>query len=180
VATTLTPPPHLCEYARTTIACTAARMVGRHGYTSQDREDIEQDLSCDLLQRLQRFDPARGPRNAFIARRVEAAASNLIRARKVAKRRVTFEAHASLAGDAPASEPKALSDLLVDTAQADERCRENLRTDVAAALAALPADLRRLALALQHGSLCHVVRSAGMSRRQPIRVVFTRCGLAPT
>lgn len=174
---------YICEYARTTIACTAARMVGRHGYTDQDREDIEQDLACDLLQRLRRFDPAKGPRNAFIARRVEAAASNLIRAKKVGKRSAVFERDAFDADEAEGCAPRIAQ--IPDQAQTEMARRDELRADVATAVAALPDDLRDIASELQHDTHRVVARRHGISRRQlyhcieAIREVFTRCGLAP-
>jgi RNA polymerase sigma-70 factor (ECF subfamily) len=158
-------------------------MVGRHGYTEQDREDIEQDLACDLLRRLRRFDPAKGSRNAFIARRVEAAASNLIRARKVGKRSAVFERDVFGEDVDEGGAPRI--ELMIDAAQAETARLDELRDDVATAIAVLPANLRSIAVGLQNDTHRVVARRHGISRRQlyhgiaAIRNVFTRCGLAP-
>jgi len=174
---------YLCEYARTTISCTAARMVGRHGYTEQDREDIEQDLACDLLRRLRRFDPAKGSGTPS-----SPAASK--------RRRPTSSAPARSGSAAPCSSAMSSArtstkgarrriELMIDAAQAETVRLDELRDDVATAIAVLPANLRSIAVGLQSDTHRVVARRHGISRRQlyhgidAIRDVFTRCGLAP-
>ncbi len=174
---------YLCDYARTTISCTARRLVGRHGFQPQDREDIEQDLACDLLARLRNFDPKLGSRNAFIARRVEAAASNLIRKTKAGKRQATFE------NEAPDAEAEcgfiSMVDIVVDESL-DEAARvRELRQDVETVLSGLPSDLRSIADDLKHGTERSVAAKHRISRRQlrnrieHLRDAFTRMGMAP-
>ena len=47
------------EYAVRIIKYKARQLVGRVGFTESDREDLEQEMILDLLQRLPKYDPAR-------------------------------------------------------------------------------------------------------------------------
>lgn len=178
---------HLCDYARTTISCTAQRLIGRHGFLPQDREDIEQDLTCDLLMRLRNFDPKRGTRKAFIARRIEAAASNLIRKRKAGKRQVTFDNNiAYTSTDGGDDESVSRVDVLIDESLDEATRLHELREDVNDALSTLPSDLRMIANDLKHRSERSVAAKHGISRRQlrhhmkRIRTACARRGITPT
>jgi len=64
----------------------ARQLVGRYGFTASDREDIEQELMLDLLQRLPRFDPSRAKRKTFINRVVDNAVASLVKRQKAEKR----------------------------------------------------------------------------------------------
>jgi len=70
--------PELDDYAVRLIKHKAWQLVGRAGFTKADREDIEQDLTVDLLHRLPQFDPARGSLHTFMARVVEHGIARLI------------------------------------------------------------------------------------------------------
>ena len=70
--------PQLDDYAIQLIKHKARQLVGRAGYTEDDRPDIEGDLTLDLLRRLPKFDPSRASRNTFIARVVEHGVARLI------------------------------------------------------------------------------------------------------
>ena len=78
--------PQLDDYAIQLIKHKARQLVGRAGYTEDDRPDIEGDLTLDLLRRLPRFDPARASRNTFIARVVEHGVARLIERREAPMR----------------------------------------------------------------------------------------------
>ena len=78
--------PQLDDYAIQLIKHKARQLVGRAGYTNDEREDIEQDLTLDLLRRLSKFDPSRASRNTFIARVVEHGVARLIERRKAPMR----------------------------------------------------------------------------------------------
>ena len=56
------------EYAVQIIKFKAKQLVGRVGLTDSDREDLEQEMILDLLQRLPKYNPDRAQRNTFIAR----------------------------------------------------------------------------------------------------------------
>jgi len=70
--------PQLDDYGIELIRHKARQLVGRAGYTEDDRPDIEGDLTLDLLRRLRKFDPSRASRNTFIARVVEHGVARLI------------------------------------------------------------------------------------------------------
>ena len=54
------------EYAQKLIKKTARRLVGKVGLRESDVEDLEQDLTLELLKRLPSFDLARGKLNTFV------------------------------------------------------------------------------------------------------------------
>ncbi|MCX7701853.1 MAG: hypothetical protein N2039_13325, partial [Gemmataceae bacterium] len=49
------------------------QLVGRDGFTAQDRDDLEQELRLRLLQNLSQFDPDQAHRNVFVTSVVERA-----------------------------------------------------------------------------------------------------------
>jgi RNA polymerase sigma-70 factor (ECF subfamily) len=68
----------LDDWAVRPIRRKARQLVGRAGFAEDDREDIEQDLTVDLLHRLPKFDPLRASLHTFVARVVEHGAARLI------------------------------------------------------------------------------------------------------
>jgi len=74
------------EYAVQIIKFKARQLVGRVGFTESDREDLEQEMILDLLQRLPKYNPDRAQRNTFIARVVEHKIATIIEARKAGLR----------------------------------------------------------------------------------------------
>ena len=74
------------EYAVRIIKYKARQLVGRVGFTESDREDLEQEMMLDLLQRLPKYNPDRAQRNTFIARVVEHKIATIIEARKAGLR----------------------------------------------------------------------------------------------
>ena len=74
------------EYAVQIIKFKAKQLVGRVGLTESDREDLEQEMILDLLQRLPKYNPDRAQRNTFIARVVEHKIATIIEARKAGLR----------------------------------------------------------------------------------------------
>ena len=78
--------PKLDAYTVRLIKNKAWQLVGRAGFTKDDREDIEQDLTVSLLQRLPKFNPARGSLHTFMDRVVEHEAARLIENRQAPMR----------------------------------------------------------------------------------------------
>ena len=64
----------------------AWRMVGKSGLTSDDCQDLQQDLWLDLLERLPHYRPHRGHFRAFVSRVVKNKAASVLEARAAAKR----------------------------------------------------------------------------------------------
>src|SRR5208283_5417889 len=59
----------------------AGQLVGKAGLTKSDREDLEQELTLDLMRRAQKYDPKRAGRKTFAARIVERRAATILRGR---------------------------------------------------------------------------------------------------
>ncbi len=65
----------------------AARgLVGRHGYTRSDVEDIVQDLALHVLERMGKYDPGRGAWSTFLTRLIRNKVVHLIEYRTYQKR----------------------------------------------------------------------------------------------
>ena len=78
--------PELDPYAVKLIQYKARQLVGNYGFVEADREDIEQDLTLDLLQRLPNFDPSRASARTFISRLVDHGVARLIERRQAQMR----------------------------------------------------------------------------------------------
>jgi len=64
----------------------ALQLIGRAGVSTDDREDIEGDLTLHVLEQLAKFDPTRGRLGAFVTRVVEHKAEDILDARCTARR----------------------------------------------------------------------------------------------
>jgi len=62
------------------------QLIGRVGFTPQDRESLEQELFARVLQSLPRFNPEVAHRNKFITAVVERYVANVLRNQKAEKR----------------------------------------------------------------------------------------------
>lgn len=185
-------PAGLDEFAMRLVRCTARQLVGKAGFTASDREDIEQDLALDLLAHLPHFDPRRASAEAFATHIVRNAVRTLLR-RRCAERRDWRRCRTSLDADVAASDGPVLGlcEALVAeaffrrTGRTDETApgRQDLRLDLAGAVAGLPPGLRRIAVGLARGNPTDVSRSAGIGRDavyaaiREIRTRFAAAGL---
>ena len=61
-------------------------MVGQKGFVESDREDLEQEMLLDLLERLPKYNPNRAKRNTFIACIVDNKIATIIEAREAGLR----------------------------------------------------------------------------------------------
>lgn len=156
---------HVNDYAARLIRF-KARMLGRHrAFARDDREDIEQDLWLDLLERLPKYDPARASLSTFVARVVERRVVSLIRYRS-AEKRSAFREECSLDDrvlDADGRDT-ARHETTPEVSNDPARLRE-LERDMAHVMAHLPDDLRAIALALAFGTQNAVGPELGLSRR---------------
>lgn len=141
------------------------------GFTSSDRDDIEQDIFHDIIQASEQFKPSMGHVNAFVATVVERSTAGVIRSRNAQKRRVD---RAMPIGDG--------SELSCKCAAA--RFNEvDLKCDLEPAMAQLPTSLRDLANRLKIDSVSQVARDLGRhitsvrrDMKQILRV-FDKAGL---
>jgi len=89
-------------YAARLIRIKARQLIGKAGFTRSDLEDIEQELTLDLLERLPRYDPARASRRTFIARIIDHKVARLLEYRCAARRdprRMECSLHAPVTGE---------------------------------------------------------------------------------
>jgi RNA polymerase sigma factor (sigma-70 family) len=175
------PTDPLDDFARDLIRKKAARLVGRAGLTRSDREDLEQELALRLLQRWPAFRPDKGRRATFVRLVVDHAAADLVRRRRAKKRGparlASLDALARTRDDGLAELARALG------GTPGPEGREDLRIDVAGALARLPPDLRAAAEALMAWSFAEAARQLGLApstlrdRARRVREVFEQAGL---
>jgi len=74
------------RFTRGIIRRKVRQLIGRAGFTQQDREDLEQDLFVRVLQSLPRFNPDVAHRNKFITTVVERYVANILRNKRAEKR----------------------------------------------------------------------------------------------
>ena len=167
----------LDDYATTLIRLKARQLVGHYGFTQSDRDDIEQELTLDLLTRLDRFDARKGRPATFVRLVVDRCVASMIRHRTSQARDYRRVTHSldELAGEGRA-------DALIDP-DSNADSRRDLQIDVKAALDSLPRDLRLIARSLQRGTVTAIARRRGCRRETiwqqiaRIRAHFMRCGL---
>jgi RNA polymerase sigma-70 factor (ECF subfamily) len=193
MAHTTTTRPALDAHARWVIRTKARQLIGKAGFTPADRADIEQELALALLSGLPRFDASRGKRTTFVDRVVNNRVAALLTER-TAKRRAPACCVASLDDDAPGENGSGATEPLWATLEErtggrrardpdDDEQRQDLRIDLAAALAELPEDLREIAAELAHRTPGQIARERGISRRtvrcriERIRARFVSAGL---
>jgi RNA polymerase sigma-70 factor, ECF subfamily len=171
-------------YAETTIHYAAERLIGHFGFTNSDREDIAQELALDLIERLPSYDPAKAKRTTFIKDCVEHRISTLIRDRGRRCRDPRRVQRLSSASDQP--DPRSVSaESLVDHAHRDEIAHADLRMDVAAVIARLPAHQQNICTLLAEHSPYAISKLLGRSKRavyrdvHDIRAAFSAAGLGP-
>ena len=146
-------------YAARLIRYRARQLVGHAGFTESDRQDLEQELTLDLLRRLSKYDPRRAQRTTFIARIVEHKVASILRARKAAKR--DYRRCFGIAGNSIDAE-----DYLRRTGKApDGTLRlQDLRLDVESLIADLPPKLRSLCERLGNQTVTEISRATGVPR----------------
>lgn len=161
----------LDEYATTLIRLKARQLIGKYGFTKSDREDIQQELTLDLLMRLDRFDPRKAKPTTFVRLIVDRHVATLLRKRT------------SRARDYRRTLP-VLGELSDEGGNGvDGQLQRDLAIDLAEALAELPDDERSIADDLCHGSPADSAHERhcdpGALRRSAelIRQHLARCGL---
>jgi RNA polymerase sigma-70 factor (ECF subfamily) len=170
-----------------------ARQLVRHpGFTKSEREDIEQELRIELVQKYRCFDPDRARETTFIARVLENKVISLIRARAAEKRDFRRDARSlnETVSDAEGGQVEQAQTLdapaaRAHTGQSPRSAEEQaqLRFDMAEVLKTLPDELRQLAELLQDTTEYAASRVLGRSRRQiandvaRLRELFEDAGL---
>jgi DNA-directed RNA polymerase specialized sigma24 family protein len=160
--------PGLDSYSQKLIAVKARRLIGKHGFTRDDYDDLKQDLTLDLLIRLPRFDPRKAGWKTFVSRIIDRKVANLVRHQLRAKRdyRKTISVDWML-------EPEPVS-----------CCDDNISLDFSIAFARLSPDLKLLVQYLFTRSITDTARDLAVSRSTLYRTgivhlqeAFNRLGL---
>ena len=163
----------ISDYAAQLIRRKARQLVGKAGFTRDDVEDLEQEMTLDLLERLPKFDPDKAAHTTFVARVIERKISKLFRARK--RERRDYRRESGSLND-PITDGEGESTERACTIGQDEvniragrrnRTREEearLHFDVSLVLSGLPEDLRAVAEQLMAGTITEAAKSLGMPR----------------
>lgn len=161
------------EYAVKLIGHKASQLVGKYGFTKTDREDLEQEIALALLLALPKYDSERGQRSTFISRVVDHSISDMIEARKAAKR--DYRLCTSSLDDRLVKDENDATELIDTVDQDDYLIRtgsqsrsaaelQDLRLDVERLINKLPDDLRELCLQLKSANVSQVSSDTGTSR----------------
>lgn len=182
------------EYAVRIIKFKSRQLVGRVGFTAYDREDLEQEMMLDLLQRLSKYDPERAQRNTFIARVVDHKVATIIEARTARVR--DYRRRCSLDDCFEYSEYEDnfciermeiidQDDYLMRTGKVSRPPSElrDLSLDVRQAIEKLPPELRELCRRLDTDTVTEISRDTGIPRGtiyesiKKLRAIFEDAGL---
>ena len=179
------------KYAADLIRHKARQLVGKAGFTEDDRPDLEQELMIDLLQRMRHFNPAKAKKTTFMARIVERHISTILEAR-FAQCRDWRLCQTSLNepldnGEGDTTERIDFLDgegsLGGGTRETRERLAHEIRMDLDRAIASLPEDLRDLCVGLHDSTMAEIAREMGIPRTtlydrlSKLREAFIEAGL---
>jgi len=152
---------------------TARQLARRPGFTDADREDLEQELALELVQRCSAHDPGKGTLAAFAAGVLRRRAADLLR-EQGAKKRGGGGQGLSLNDEVRSEDGERVerADTL-DAADGERRLDKEspsaleqcaCRMDMEAVLARLPERLRRLCELLKGVPVAEAARHAGITR----------------
>ena len=170
----------------------ALQLIGRAGVSTDDREDIEGDLTLHVLEQLAKFDPTRGRLGAFVTRVVEHKAEDILDARCTARRDYRLDV-CSLSDTVQIANGEEVS--LEDIAQQDAvRSQHGVselsleeevarKVDLERLLAHLPAEQQDLCRRLMSATVSEVAAALGVPRTTlygplaRLRAIFEEAGL---
>lgn len=136
-------------YVRNLIRVKAQRLVAKHGFTPSDLDDLQQELTLDVLESLPAFDADKAQLTTFISRVIDRKVSNIIRHRYAGKRDYRRELGS------------------LDSQTEDRRCSSeklDLHIDVKLLLPELSSEQRELATLLQDFSITATALRLGIPR----------------
>jgi RNA polymerase sigma-70 factor, ECF subfamily len=140
----------------------ASQLIRQNRLANCDQDDLEQDLTLELLKRLPAFDPSKGKREPFVYVLLKNAAADL-------QRRLMCARKCKQLGEQAIDDPA-------------ERLAE-LARDVESVLARLPDDLKAIAELLKNRSVSDAARELGIPRTtlndrvRALRERFEKAGL---
>ena len=182
----------LNPYAVILIRKKARSLVGKYGFTKSDLEDIEQDLSMDLLKRQSGFDPEKSSATTFITIVVNNCVATVIEHRKAEKRDYRIGVY-SLDEEIDCGDDSSM--LRHELVNQDSYLKKSWETaqirvanldchlDCKRAIQSLPPALREIALLLCRVSITEAANITGIPRttindmRNAIREIFKKMGI---
>ena len=183
----------IVRYALKRSSFKAKQMVGRHGFSRDDFEDIRQELVVDVLERLPKFSRSRAGVKTFICRLIDNRIAYLIKHQEAGcrnhrrlERRLDDWAHGkdnrwTILGQT-LTEDDALGRL--GRKRISNRERIGLALDTVALLDQLSKLDRKLCLQLQAKTVSEIARQTGVvrtriyERLRAIRQIFLQAGMA--
>ncbi len=147
-------------YATWYVKKKARELTGHFGFTSSDRDDLEQSLFVSLMERWPKFHADECTPQEFISWAIGRGVADLIRERQ---QRNAAEPTEGL----PLEELFKDEDEQLPTGcvQADHVPSVELSLDVEHILSRLPSEIQDTARRLMEGNVCQVARQTGLSRR---------------
>lgn len=180
------------EFTAQLIRAKARRLIGRAGFTESDRHDLVQELSLNLLRRMERFDPDLASWHKFVVIVCENCCATILEHRAAQKRNPSREG-GSL--NRPIADPDGgVCDFgtTIPESQHGYRCGRSRRTheedsdiaqDIADTLCRLSPHLREICERMKHRSAAQVARDMGVptkhldARKKIIRQRFESANL---
>jgi len=151
-------------YAKWLVGYKAKQLVGKAGFTESDKEDIEQELILDLLERSSNYDPDKSRRHTFVAWVVENGVARLLERRQAAKRdqqRIEFSLNETMR-DEEGGETERSATIPDPRGETARLC--DLVLDVGELLQALPPKLRSLCEGLKVQTVSEISQQTGIPR----------------
>lgn len=151
----------------------AWRALRRRGLPAQEREDVEQELLLDLLQRLPAFDAARGSLEAFAtvcARHHAVRCAERLRRDRGRQHCTRLDDPVALDDDGTLTLAETLPEAAaLWPAHADATMAVEQRVDLARAAVPLALHDQALCLAMSRGGMQRALRATGISRASAYR-----------
>lgn len=162
----------LDTYAADLIRHKARQLVGKAGFTEDDREDLEQELMIDLIQRMRHYNPSIAKKTTFMARIVERHIATILEARFAQCRDIrcsVFSLNSTFSNSD--GEPEELSGFLSGEGsfknhahESRERIENDIRFEIERSLASLPNELRDLCNRLRTHNMAEIARELKIPR----------------
>jgi RNA polymerase sigma-70 factor (ECF subfamily) len=167
------------------------QLIGRAGFTKQDREDLEQELYARVLQSLPHFNPDQAHRNKFITTVVERYVANILRNKQAVKRdhrRISsLNVMIEITDEGPTELAQTIGERELDARLFRRRRSEEelaqLALDLADVIATLPASWRTLLELRKTQTMPEIANEMGVPRTtlnewmRRIRQRFEKAGM---
>ncbi len=159
----------------------ASQMVGKYGFTDDDRPDLEQDLPLHFLHRRPQFDRRRSKLITFADRIIRSRIKTFKEYRMDTKVR-DYRREAYLIGDTVPEESEERRRRGITRTNLTDR--SDLALDVAGVMASLPDDLKDICTHLQSKPIAKVAEEIGIPRSTlydrlaKLQKIFRKAGLA--